>query len=54
MCVFDLKSGLLEDTIALGKAAGGERAVVTSVAHHPHRNVLSTLDASGVLKFWTA
>ena len=53
MCVFDMKSGQLEETVVLAKP-GSERGAITVLTHSPQRNLLSTLETSGVLRFWTA
>ncbi len=53
MCVFDLQTGKLEETVAVVKATPSERSsAVSSVVHHPFRNILSTIESSGLLRFW--
>ena len=45
---FEAASGRLEHTL---RVADGKREVA-GVAHHPHRNLLATWTAEGVLKLW--
>lgn len=46
MCVFDLVRGTLEDSVQVT-----DRECI-AVTHHPHRNLLVTLQDDGQLKMW--
>ena len=50
MYTFDAKSSELEHVLTVSPA---DRSIL-SVAHHPHRNMLLTVDALGLVKVWDA
>lgn len=51
MYMFDMLSGQLESVLQLTKEAGSREEII-GIAHHPHRNIITSIADNGQLRLW--